>query len=249
VYGLFRIPLLVASAVGFSAIGGAAMAQSDNPAAALWNKIKPAQEEPVQPKAVAKPQPVAPESPFRRQILQANENTISIISGNPNGSLLSIAYDIATVLDAPDGLRILPVVGKGTTQNLRDVMFMRGIDLGFVRSNTMSYYKGENEIPGLKDKIVYIAKLFNDEVHIYARSEIKSVKDLEGKRVNFSDVGSGTQFTSREIFKALGVKPVEVNLGQGDGLEAMRRNRSRSRKAEQCFSVAQGGRWLSFSER
>jgi TRAP-type uncharacterized transport system substrate-binding protein len=63
----------------------------------------------------------------------------------------------------------------------------------------------------------YIAKLYNEEMHILAGPGIDSIADLNGKKVNFSDAGSGTQFSTRLIFEALGVKPQEVNMGQADG--------------------------------
>jgi TRAP transporter TAXI family solute receptor len=221
---LTRISALALLALGAATTAMPAQAQAENPAAALWNKLTEDTEVvDTRPAPASRAQQPA-QTPYRRQIERANANTVSIVSGNPNGSYLSIAYDVAAVLDQPDGLRVLPVVGKGATQNLSDIMFLRGIDMGLIRSNTLSYYTGDREIAGLKDKIVYIAKLFNEEVHIYARPEIKSLKDLEGKRVNFSDAGSGSQFTTQQMFKAFGIKPVEVNMGQADGIEAMRRN-------------------------
>ena len=59
-----------------------------------------------------------------------NANTIAIVSGNVNGTYLSIAYDLSAVLDNGDDFRILPILGKGGAQNLRDVRFLKGVDLG-----------------------------------------------------------------------------------------------------------------------
>ena len=53
-------------------------------------------------------------------------------------------------------------------------------------------------------------------MHILAGKGIEKLDDLNGKKVNFSDVGSGSQFAIRQIFGLLGVKPEEVNMGQGD---------------------------------
>jgi hypothetical protein len=39
-----------------------------------------------------------------------NANTIAVVSGNPNATYLSIAYDPSDVLDDGDNFRILPVV-------------------------------------------------------------------------------------------------------------------------------------------
>src|SRR5580692_8016762 len=45
-----------------------------------------------------------------------NANTITIVSGNPNATYLTIAYDMSDVLDDGDNFRILPVIGKGGGQ-------------------------------------------------------------------------------------------------------------------------------------
>ena len=57
-----------------------------------------------------------------------NANTIAIVSGNLNATYLSIAYDLSAVLDDGDNFRVLPVIGKGGGQNLRDVRFLKGVD-------------------------------------------------------------------------------------------------------------------------
>ena len=62
-----------------------------------------------------------------------NANTVAIVSGNINGTYLLIAYDLSAVLDDGDEFRILPIVGKGGGQNLRDVRFLKGVDLGITQ--------------------------------------------------------------------------------------------------------------------
>src|SRR3954452_5474794 len=121
-----------------------------------------------------------------------NSNTIAIISGNPNATYMTAAYDMSAVLDDGDEFRILPVIGKGGGQNIKDVRFLKGIDLGITQSNLLGYYKRTNEIGTIDDKIVYIAKLFNEEMDLIVRegSGIISLFDLAGKKVNFSDIGS-----------------------------------------------------------
>src|SRR6185312_3031234 len=138
---------------------------------------------------------------------QINQNTIAIMSGNPNGTYLKMAYDLSAVLDDGDNFRVLPVIGKGGGQNLRDVRFLKGIDLGITQSNLMNRMRRTNEIGTLDDKIVYIAKLYNEEMHFIVRadSNIKTLEDLNGKTVNFSDIGSGTQLSTHDIFEKLNI--------------------------------------------
>jgi uncharacterized protein len=153
-----------------------------------------------------------------------NTNTIAIVSGNPNATYLTIAYDLSDVLDDGDNFRIFPVIGKGGGQNIRDVRFLKGVDLGITQSIILNEFRDSNEIGNMDGKIVYIAKLFNEEMHVVVRADsgIGSIDQLNGKMVNFSDVGSGSQLSSRDIFRRLGVSPVEVNMGQGDALEKLK---------------------------
>lgn len=147
-----------------------------------------------------------------------NLNTIAIVSGNLNATYLSIAYDLSAVLDDGDEFRVLPVVGKGGGQNIKDVRFLKGVDLGITQSVLLNAYRKSNEIGPIDDKIVYIAKLFNEEMHliVHADSGIASIDQLAGKKVNFSDIGSGTQMSSRDIFDKLGIEVEEMNMGQAD---------------------------------
>src|SRR5690606_4186996 len=63
---------------------------------------------------------------------RANSGTIGIISGGADGTYIRIAADLANVLDG-ENLRILPMIGRGSLQNLRDIMFLRGVDIGIVQ--------------------------------------------------------------------------------------------------------------------
>src|SRR4051812_11378870 len=154
-----------------------------------------------------------------------NANTISIISGNPNATYMSIAYDMSAVLDDGDDFRVLPVVGKGGGQNIKDVRFLKGVDLGITQSVILNGFRKSNEIGSIDDKIVYIAKLFNEEMHLIVRADsgIDSIDQLAGRKVNFSDIGSGTQLSSRDIFEKLGIKVQEVNIGQADAFEQLKK--------------------------
>ena len=50
---------------------------------------------------------------------------------------MTIAYDMSAVLDDGDEFRVLPVIGKGGGQNIKDVRFLKGVDLGITQSNLL----------------------------------------------------------------------------------------------------------------
>ena len=177
-----------------------------------------------QPPQVKRPAP--PPTPGARYASQRdtlNQNTVTVISGNPNGTYLYLAYDMSAVLDDGNDLRILPVIGKGGYQNVMDVLHLRGVDLCITQSNIMTYLKKTGEMgPNIENRLAFITRLYNEEMHVLAGPGINSVKELDGKKVNFSDVGSGTQFSTRLIFELLGIKATEINVGQADGYQMVK---------------------------
>jgi uncharacterized protein len=153
-----------------------------------------------------------------------NGNTVSIVSGNPNGTYLSICYDISAVLDSGDDLRILPIIGKGGGQNVKDILYLKGVDMGITQSNILRYFNETGEVGrNIENRMRYIARLYNEEMHVLVRTEYNTLQDLRGKTVNFSDIGSGTQTTSQLIFKDLKIPVKEVNMGQTDAFEALKK--------------------------
>jgi uncharacterized protein len=156
---------------------------------------------------------------------QPNENTIGLISGSPNSddTYLQVANDLAEVLNDEDNLRILPIVGFGGPRNIRDVRYLKGVDIGLTQTNILNNLRRSDERIGkTENKIVYIAELFKEEVHLIARPNITSIEQLQGLKVNLDTKGSGTSYSMRDLFKALGIEVDEVSLSQAEALEKVK---------------------------
>jgi len=69
-----------------------------------------------------------------------NANTLTVVTGPPNFVFSAFADDLATVLNDGDELKLLPVATKGGFENVRDVRFLRGIDLGFTITNAWATF-------------------------------------------------------------------------------------------------------------
>ena len=151
-----------------------------------------------------------------------NANTVTIVSGSPDGT--SIAHDLSAVLDDGEEFRVLPLIGKGGGQNIRDVRFLKGVDLGITQANLLTGYRRSNEIGNLEGRIVYIAKLFGEEMHVVVRDDpgIRSIEQLIGRTVNLGPVGSETQLSARDVFGRLNIKIDEVNLAQADAVAKLK---------------------------
>jgi TRAP transporter TAXI family solute receptor len=153
---------------------------------------------------------------------RANQYAVGIISGGINGTYVRIAADLAAVLDDGDNLRVLPMMGKGSVQNINDILYLRGTDIGIVQSDVLAYMKRQNIHPGIERRIHYITKLYNEEIHILARDEVREVAELAGRKVNFDNRGSGTFMTATTVFDALGIKVEATTFDQALALEKLK---------------------------
>ncbi len=151
-----------------------------------------------------------------------NKGTVSIISGGISGTYVRIAADLANVLDHGDDLRILAIMGKGSVQNIDDILYLRGIDIGIVQSDVFAFVKSQNKHPTIDQRIRYITKLYNEEFHLLAGKGVAKLEDLAGKQVNFGRKGSGTAMTASVVFDTLGIAVVPVYNDQSLALKKVK---------------------------
>jgi TRAP transporter TAXI family solute receptor len=162
----------------------------------------------------------AADIPKQRELV--NSGTVGIISGGITGTYVRIAADLADALDDGYTMRVLPVIGKGSVRNIEDLLLLHGIDIAIVQSDVLDFYKRTNLYPGIEDKIDYITRLYNEEVHVLARAEFASVDDLRGHRVNFGTEGSGTFMAAGIIFDELGIKVDVTTFPDPEALTKLR---------------------------
>ncbi|GEO15747.1 TRAP ABC transporter [Microvirga aerophila] len=122
-------------------------------------------------------------------------------------------------------MRVLPIVGRGGIHDIQDVLALPGVDMTITQEHLLSRLQESKELGDLKSKLVYITKLFNEELHLIAREEIRQVSDLAGKPVNFGDYGGSVENIARDLFRTLGVAVSEVHLGPDEAIEEMRQGR------------------------
>jgi len=76
--------------------------------------------------------------------------------------------------------------------------------MGMVVADVPEFYRLQYKIPNINSDLRYIAKLYNNEIHVVAPTSIKSIFDLAGKRIVAStDVG---YYAAKVIFSRLNMK-------------------------------------------
>src|SRR6266536_3011772 len=124
------------------------------------------------------------------------------MSGTIGGTYVQFGADLASALDDGDN----SIIGRGWVQGVADILFLKGVDLGIVRSDTLDYFEKKGYATNIKKQFTYITKLYNEEMHVVAPKTIRTLSDLEGKTVAVDLPNGGTFVTSAMVFERLGIK-------------------------------------------
>jgi TRAP-type uncharacterized transport system substrate-binding protein len=174
-------------------------------------------------------QPTRPVDPvYDSRKREANENVVSILGGvGTVSSWTRLVQDIQNVLDEPKnptGLRILAVLGRGGPHNALDVLLVKGVDMAVIdQEDLRTARKDDPKVFTNAGKYLhYIAKLANSDLQIIAKENIKSISDLEGKKISCLKKVSSTQLTCETIFNTLGIHVEFAYLDQDEATTKLR---------------------------
>ena len=158
------------------------------------------------------------------KVYDANKGRIGLMTGNVTGTYVKIGSDLSSVLDGKYGLRIVPMLGRGSQSNMDDMLYLKAVDMGLVQSDVLAQIMLTDPGNEALQKISYIAKVYNEELHVLARrnSNIRSISDLQGKRVGTGGSGSGSALTAQLVLKFMDVDIVEQNLRNEDAIVALK---------------------------
>ena len=144
--------------------------------------------------------------------VDANAGTVTVMTTRNLGSPAMIStLDLSTLLDSGEqyrDMRVIPVVARGKVQNLWDILYLKGVDIGFVQTDVLAYLEDDPRINSIKNRIRFITVMFPAEVHIVARKDIQTLQDLAGKKVSINAKGTGSSVVGTLLFKRLGIDAI-----------------------------------------
>jgi uncharacterized protein len=160
-----------------------------------------------------------------------SQHTVGIVTGSPQSTEFTIAYEIADSLATGHNLgphdeatlRILPMVGDSGIQTITDVLTLPDADMAIVPVSLVDRFRDERQSSDIQTKLVYIALLFPEEFHVLASAEISSMRDLDGKVVNLGEDGSAAAVLGREICADLGINVKEAHVDLDAAVDGMRK--------------------------
>lgn len=150
-----------------------------------------------------------------------NAGTVGLAGGLIEGAPIRYASEIARVVSDGGVIQVLPVVTRGPTENVNDLLYLKGIDAAIINSDSLDEYK--TQVPQIQQRISYILNLFPSELHIFVRPEIKSLADLAGKKVNFNTQGTAAAYSGPLIFSRLNIDVDKMFIPHPVALEQLKR--------------------------
>lgn len=148
-------------------------------------------------------------------------STVGIVAGGPESTGVKIASDLSRLLDG-GGLRVIPIIGKGTVQDIGELLTLKTADIAIVQSSVMARFLRDNPQPGIQSQIQYVAKLYSEELHILSRMQFLCLADLNGRRVSFGPEESGAAIAAEAVFEANNISADPLHLDQEEGIERLK---------------------------
>ncbi|MFO1243210.1 MAG: TAXI family TRAP transporter solute-binding subunit [Rickettsiales bacterium] len=143
---------------------------------------------------------------------QAADKTIGMVTGPETGTYMAFGKDIAKIA-ARKGIDINLKPSSGSIENIRRIAESNeNTQLGIVQSDVLSFLK-RSEKPRSQEiakRLRLVFPLYPEEIHVLARKDIATFRELRDKRVVIGEEGSGNMVTSMNLFALTGTRPAEL---------------------------------------
>jgi hypothetical protein len=116
------------------------------------------------------------------------------------------------------------------------------VEVGISDHSQRPQPEGYRHRPDASERPEHGAKLYNAEVHLVARTDVTSIKQLHGQKVNNDQVGSGTNYSMCDIFKNLNLKVEDVSLPQAEAIERTKHRATDRPRSATALRVRTGTR-------
>jgi hypothetical protein len=146
----------------------------------------------------------------------------NIMTGGTKGTYIKIGQDIAA-LGKECGQTLNVVPSAGSLENFIGVRNRKSTQFGIVQNDVLDYLKtfeaNDKEIQQAVKGVRIMFPLYNEEVHVLAKTGINKLEDLAGKKVAVGVKDSGTFLTSTLMIDILKIQNVdEVSIAPEDAL-------------------------------
>ena len=156
---------------------------------------------------------------------RVNAGAVTLITGgleHASNTYAALARDMVAVLDEPNNLRVLPMMGHGAVRNIEDMLYLRGVDIGMVRSDIIKHLELEGNLVSAQRRLRYILKLYDEPFHVIARKEFTEFAALRDQAVGTGPQNSGADLSGRTFLRVLNMDTQIVNGTWPEAVEQLK---------------------------
>ena len=137
---------------------------------------------------------------------------MGIVTGSTKGTYYQFGLNLAE-LGKTRGIKLRVDDSPGSIHNVYAVFKAPKTQLGIVQSDVLAFVAKigtDVQLKKIAEKTKLVFPLYNEEVHLLARSDVKDFDDLANRAVAIGDEGSGIYLTARLLFELSGVEPRDM---------------------------------------
>jgi len=138
---------------------------------------------------------------------------------DPNGRATQAINQLADYASHLPNLRVLPIAGHGAVANVRDLLYLRGVDLAVLNHDVLAFLDQTRQYPDARRRIRYVTHLFDQKVFLLVRKDINAIEDLRGRRLAVLSEAGASRVTATVLF---GLRKIDVAveaIGPGEVLD------------------------------
>ena len=150
---------------------------------------------------------------------------MAIMTGSSKGTYYQFGLNLKTLAQT-QGIDLDVVTSNGSVENIYAVFKRPRTQLGIVQSDVLAFVakvQTDETLKKIARKIKMVFPLYNEEIHLLGKADIRNFEELSQKRVAIGEEGSGTYLTTKLLFKITGVSPGEpVEIGTEQALARLK---------------------------
>ncbi|MEZ5922819.1 MAG: transporter substrate-binding domain-containing protein [Hyphomicrobiaceae bacterium] len=125
-----------------------------------------------------------------------NRGTVSIVTSDRD---METVNDLARALNEEGAMRVVPILGESAVANVRDILYLRGVDAGILNADVLPYLRISGEMPASQRRIRYVTKLYDKTVFLVVAPSIAGTADLVGKKIAITGETTESGVTAKTV--------------------------------------------------
>jgi TRAP transporter TAXI family solute receptor len=156
---------------------------------------------------------------------QPSADGIGMVTGPKTGTAIQLAMEMAQIAQRA-GVELVVKASEGSLDNIRRLVSAENAGLGFVQADVLDVLtrSADPQVRRTVERLRLVFPLHDEEVHLLARTAIRRLEELQGRRVVVGTRGSGTWLTAQHLLRLLQVQPAErLEMPPPEGVRAVLR--------------------------